>query len=72
MKILSIIEDNWVLVETGGDERNGLEIQCNVHGLKMSIKRVDIYYALAANSKYIDYLYRHKVLETGKVFRRLN
>ena len=32
-------------------------------------KRVDIYYALAVfNSKYIEYLYRHKVLETGKVF----
>ncbi|MBI4992942.1 MAG: restriction endonuclease subunit S [Candidatus Magasanikbacteria bacterium] len=32
-------------------------------------KKVDIYYALAIfNSKYIDYLYCLKVLETGKVF----
>ncbi|MEA3463608.1 MAG: TaqI-like C-terminal specificity domain-containing protein, partial [Patescibacteria group bacterium] len=31
--------------------------------------KVDIYYALAIfNSKYIDYIYRHKVAETGKVF----
>lgn len=42
-------------------------LQCAV--LKDKYKNLDILYALAIfNSSYIDYLYRQKVLETGKVF----
>ncbi|MDP3043099.1 MAG: N-6 DNA methylase [bacterium] len=51
-----------------GEEWFANTLQCAV--IKENyLKKVDLLYALAIfNSKYIDFIYRQKVLETGKVF----